>query len=438
MSSNKEQPPASLPEFLINFPFKNTIPNGPYGPYFKTINVLSSLAEFPEYKTSTLEKNYIWQPHFGPEVGIKLDLFDAESVVIADQSQHQKLDALDKRVLHNIKSDGKKGGNGKLKYIDQDTKPWWLRNTYYMENNPFNTASKGKEEDLVMKSKETKQKFTDPSKDIFSKAFADHSFVAVKDTIGKLHFQKQNATKKMLWSCPVLPFAYPNANEFDEIKLHSLVRYDEDPVIHLLSNPTGEAIPTVASLPPNEYARKKRRVADNLIVNMRNSLFNDDSGKTGKTLDVTVVVSKAQKEEDEQQQQQEEEAQRMNKANGNNKRKKERNEVDDLLGDDDTDDEEEEDKEVEHKVEEKAIHTKIAEEEQEGQSEGRKLYEWLKDFRMEIQDRNLEDSFMILLPQQAEGQGDMIASYFPVHSRIDLKKLNVDASEPHDCAVLRQ
>ncbi len=405
-SSNRpaDAPPSTIhhKDFLISFPFKNNLPSGPYGPYFRNIETLTCLKDFPEYRTSTVEKNYIWQPHFGPEVGIKLDLFDAESMLVTDQSQQQKLDALDKKVIHNIKSDVK--GN-KTKFLDQENKPWWLRNTYYLENNPFNTASKYKDEDLVEKSKDVKEKFTDPKRDVFSKEFADHSFKAAKETIQKL--KEKTPKRKIAWSCPILPIQFPSVDEFEETKkAHSLVRFDEDPVLHLL--PLDSTGVKHALVSEEELAVKRRRVQESIVLNARESLHRDDSGKHSHTYDVTVVIPK--------------------ETTTSTGAKKGKSELYDLLGDSD---EEEEGNKME-----------IEGEENKDTTEKEKGYEWLKDYRMEIKDRNLEDSFMILIeaPKGSNGTAQKAASavYFSVHSRIDMKKLHLDVSEPHDCVVSRR
>ena len=37
-----------------------------------------------EYKISTLEKSFIWQPNFGLDMGINLDLVDQESILVQE------------------------------------------------------------------------------------------------------------------------------------------------------------------------------------------------------------------------------------------------------------------------------------------------------------------------------------------------------------------
>jgi len=131
-------PMQTLPadEFIIKLKFANNLPNAPSGPFLKSIPYVnngsySSLYDnkFPEYRTSTLEKGYTWQPHFGPDLGIQLDLVDQDSILETD---HQTVDQSDLKYLTGSVDSGR----AKLAQLDQ-SKPLWLRNTTYMENNLF-------------------------------------------------------------------------------------------------------------------------------------------------------------------------------------------------------------------------------------------------------------------------------------------------------------
>lgn len=73
---NKE----SKSDFICLPQFHNNLPNAPCGPYLKNIELLNPYSDFSLYKTSSLEKNHIWQPHFGPDLGLRLDLVDQVNV----------------------------------------------------------------------------------------------------------------------------------------------------------------------------------------------------------------------------------------------------------------------------------------------------------------------------------------------------------------------
>jgi len=42
------------------------------------------MSQYATYQISSLEKSCIWQPHYGPELGLKLDLVDQESILPTD------------------------------------------------------------------------------------------------------------------------------------------------------------------------------------------------------------------------------------------------------------------------------------------------------------------------------------------------------------------
>ena len=78
MSSQKDAP------FLFSLKFQNTLPNAPSGPFFKKVPLYSVMNPLKEYKVSTLEKSFIWQPNFGLDMGVNLDLVDQESILVQE------------------------------------------------------------------------------------------------------------------------------------------------------------------------------------------------------------------------------------------------------------------------------------------------------------------------------------------------------------------
>jgi hypothetical protein len=355
------------PNFVVNLPYRNKLPSAPYGPYFKTIDVLSSLkGDFPEYRTSTIEKNYVWQPHFGPDVGINIDLVDQDSILVSDAQAAQNLHPDDKKYL-NYLSNEKAKGNRKATF-DQQSKPWWLRNTTYLENNPFRLNNKLKDEDPKLRALELKKKLVDPSADHYSEEYVEKTFSMVDETIKRLELQ--NKTKKQIVSSVlIVPFIvdYSINDEEEENKaskkrLFSLVRYDEDPkvVVNLVKVDDNDD-----STATGQQA-KKYKVDDSIVTNVRNPLSSrDETTNQSKGLEVTLVAP-------------------MMDDNSFSRKKQQH------------------------------------------------LYKWVKDYRMETHIDPANSNFIVMINEQS-GK----AEFFPIASRIDMKKLNLDHSLPQDCLVIR-
>ena len=110
-------------DFIVQLKYSNTLPEIPSGPYLLELKPLRDFEEYGKYSFSSLERNHIWQPHFGPTAGIKLDLQDQDSVL--SLSKEEALDPSDIKYLAAANS-------GKI--LRTTDKPWWLRNTTYSEN----------------------------------------------------------------------------------------------------------------------------------------------------------------------------------------------------------------------------------------------------------------------------------------------------------------
>ena len=58
------------------------------------------MLQYATYQVSTLEKSCIWQPHYGPELGLRLDLVDQESIIPTDTNNGKNvIDANEIRYL---------------------------------------------------------------------------------------------------------------------------------------------------------------------------------------------------------------------------------------------------------------------------------------------------------------------------------------------------
>jgi hypothetical protein len=373
------------PNFVMNLPYRNKLPTTAYGPYFKNIDVLSHLKEEnPEYRTSTIEKNYIWQPHLGPFVGVDIELVDQESILIADPNAQQNLHPDDRKHLHYSGLEKGKGKAVKASF-DQQSKPWWLRNTTYMENNPFN-LQKVKEEDPRQRAAELKKKLADPHMDHFSPEYIEKTFSCVEDTIKRL--EAQNKHRKLVSVTPVVPLQETNNNnnKTSRKRIHSLVRFDEDPkiVVNVVNDQNNIE-------QDGESVTKKYKIDDSIVANVREPASSKDGvTNTFKGLEVTLVAP-------------------VIKDNENN-----------------NDSPTKQSKKVSLNSDEQL------------------LYEWVKDYRMEIHTDEQTCNFVFLVHEErdptvsANHRPATKVHYFPVASRVDMKKLTLENSSPQDCVVLRE
>lgn len=250
-----------MSDFIVKLQYQNNLPNAPSGPFFKNVGLFHTLENFAEYSTSTLEKNFVWQPHFGPDLGMNLDLVDQEAMLTSDY--HQQVDQSELKYLSgNIEK-----GRGKLKQLDAMNKPWWLRNTTYVENNLFNAINKNGDETAVKKSQELKKQKLEMI-DPFSVEFIDKSFELAENVPSQI--AKRGEKRKVEWILPLLPQNFRTERSF------SIVRFDE--------NPTG-----AKKEEGDETARKRLR--ENIITNIRQSTKTDRYANTG--FEVSMVAPSA-------------------------------------------------------------------------------------------------------------------------------------------------
>jgi hypothetical protein len=356
-------------DYQLNLKFQNSLPNAPSGPFLKNIKITHSFDEFPEYCTSTLEKNYIWQPHFGPDMGVKLDLVDQEAILAQDKGS--QLDQADMKYLAtNDKS------RGKTKQIDDSNKPWWLRNTTYMENNLFNITK------VKAKAAEAAQTFSakrpdlDYNRDMLSTAFINDSFDIVSKTVENLI--AKNGANKLVRDMPVVPISTENPHALPFVdRPHSLVRFDEDPVIS--TRAAGSAEEDYSSSSSSTSASKRRKVDTGLITNLRRTVKSAEL--RNEVLEVSLVSP--------------------------------------------------------------LVSPLVTAALDAAGAGGELLYSWVKDYRMDIQHIQGGDSFVFVLPEPAtngagHSSGAEAVQYFPIRTRVEMKKMNPEDSRPHDCIVVAE
>lgn len=351
-------------EFLISLKFQNNLPNAPSGPFLKNISISQTVEEVPEFRTSTLEKGYIWQPHFGPDLGVKLDLVDQDAILAQDRFS-QPLDQSDLKYLTGTSEKSR----GKTKQIDQSSKPWWLRNTTYMENNLYNVARVKSAAAESMKEISAKRPDLNYKIDMLSTSFINDSFDLTAKTVAAL--VAKNLKHKLVRELPVVPMDSEDLKPADFFaKVHSLVRFDEDPVV--LTSASSEEGYSSSSSSTGASSNKRRKVDAGIITNLRQSVKTEDA--KNQFLEVSLVSPLV------------------------------RASAQDTV-------------------------------------EGEVLYNWVKDYRMDVQHSQLSDSFLFVYKagnnKDNSGEGEAAAvQYFPIRSRVDMKKMNPEDSLPHECIVV--
>ena len=351
-------------EFLISLKYHNNLPNAPSGPFLKNINILQSLDEFPEFRTSTLEKGYVWQPHFGLDLGVKLDLVDQDAILF--QEKNNAAPILDQSDLKYLTSTVEKN-RGKTKQIDQSSKPWWLRNTTYMENNLYNVGRvKAIAAESAKEISAKKKDNIDYDVDMLSTSYINDSFDLTARTVARL--VAENAKRKVLRDLPVVPMESADLSVPAFLgKNHSLVRFDEDPVV--LATEEGYSSSSSTTAPA-----KRRRVDVGVITNLRQAVKSEHTRNAA--LEVSLVSPLVQTTSAE-----------TSNGNGNGKEVR---------------------------------------------------FGWVKDYRMDIQQSKVNDSFLFVYSvggESSSGNDDSV-QYFPIGSRIDMKKMNPEDSLPHECIVV--
>lgn len=268
-----------VPEFLIQLKYQNNLPSAPSGPFFKKVNVFHGYEKFGEYYTSTLEKNYVWQPHVGLDVGVNLDLVDQDAMLAGTHDKNAP--AIDPAELKYLTGTVDKG-RGKQKQIDQSSKPWWLRNTTYMENNLFNAVNTKTDADALNKFNEDKRKQMGDVLNPFTTEYIDNSFELVDNTIKVLEMKATGKKSKVVWSVPILPLELESILGSMNERNFSLVRFDEDPT-EVLDKVEGE------DKQSDSYRAKRRRVNRAIATNFRQAVKSEHQIKAG-GLELSLVA----------------------------------------------------------------------------------------------------------------------------------------------------
>lgn len=245
-------------DFICLPQFHNSLPNAPSGPYLKNIELSHRYQDFSQYKTSSLERNYIWQPHFGPDLGLRLDLVDQEAILNPINIRNE--DSIDASEMRLLKGDAPERGRGKLRSLEGGEKPWWLRNTTYLENNLYSSVVQTK---------------TDFKRQRVGTAFVSGiaafaaSFDKVDANVQRLAKEsREKFNLEIEWSIPLLPGG-------DFSNYFAVARFDEDPDTSM-NRPKSDTGVEESSILENE-------AVFSILTNIQQSSPDEESTKTSTT-----------------------------------------------------------------------------------------------------------------------------------------------------------
>lgn len=237
-------------EYMCVPQLQNSLPTVTSGPHVQQIQIPMDFESIATYRTSTLEKGYIWQPHFGFDMGLNVDLVDEEAIApVLPPNMTTKLNIQDKKFLFHSSAGGSstshvtKSRGQSHKLPTGDDKPWWLRNPVYIENNLYATTNEFKSSDALKSLTETR---IEDDANIFSQDIAEQSF---RDVI-ELE-KKYKETHNVISSVPIVPSSNANA------RLYSHIKYEEDPL-----GAVGDSEEVESSI-------KKRRLSHSIAMNSR-------------------------------------------------------------------------------------------------------------------------------------------------------------------------
>jgi hypothetical protein len=165
---------------------------------------MHSHEEFARYNFSSLEKSYIWQPHFGPDLNTRLSLVDQEAILAEPSNESRK--EIKKETTEYTSGTSSSGVDLRKKETRQ--KHWWLRETVYSENNILKNRSAGNDEGAHYTS-------VDDVFDPFTVEAIEKSFEDVKTTVGSLD--------QVEWSVPIKPDLLFGNNHY------AYISFDENP-----------------------------------------------------------------------------------------------------------------------------------------------------------------------------------------------------------------
>lgn len=191
--------------FLCNPSFSNKFPSVPSGPYFKQLNQSHSFKEFAQYKMSTLEKNYIWQPHFGSLMNLNEDINFVDEDILFKEAHDVDREVKTYSTLMTTEKGSTKRSNSTKEHAANH---WWLRDTQYFENQLFKeknqpTSGSSQLDDDI------------ENADPFDEEYIENSFGEVQTSAAN--------DNDVEWSTDLIPAPFAAESSF------STTRFAEDP-----------------------------------------------------------------------------------------------------------------------------------------------------------------------------------------------------------------
>lgn len=360
-------------EFLSVPVFYNNLPSVSSGPFFKNMDLPHSFADYATYNLSTLEKSYVWKPHLLVDL---IDLVDQESVLISENIVSTS-NLIDTKLLGPSNDRARRGDAIMNKSLP------WLKRTTYLTNDLFASKTRSKQEvdsETVM---ETSKKLKN-EKSLFSKENVEISFDAVESqTIQHLERKRCRSTgggiaPTIQWSLPILP-------DTDLVgQILSMIQFDINPATIMSESTSGTDRPSGGEtiLDGDDQQVMKKRVLSSVFANIRSNL----SAETGATTPanffaVSLIAPSAESL-----------AQLESLAEFTS-----------------------------HKSGESSSVCPI-------------LYEWIRDYRMEIFSQFKETGTFFI----NANCGRNAATFCQLLSKLELKKLSTEDSDPYEANVLRR
>lgn len=254
-------------EFICAPPFHNSLPMVPMGPTFKINNSSRPFSEFAAYRVTSLERDYIWQPHYGPDLNIKLDLVDQDSILILDKPGTGTGPADSRNILNSDRSRPIRG-------TSQDSKKHsWLKRTIYLTNDLGEVV---KRTDVEKQQSENRKRSIGDDEGVCSKDCIDASFDSI-DTRTRISLEKMksngvNNNARIEWMAPILPDSTRWSRDMN------LILFDEDPEEVAVANDDID----------HTVAKNQNRVLHSILSNSR-ALPSDNEAVNGHVIAVSLI-----------------------------------------------------------------------------------------------------------------------------------------------------
>lgn len=356
-------------EFLSIPIFYNNLPSVSSGPFFKNMELPHSFEDYSTYSLSSLERSYVWKPHFGSDVGIKFDLVDQESVLISDHAVNVT-NVIEAKTL-GPPNDRVRRGDA----IINKNLPW-LKRTTYLTNDLFTSKSKFKTADELDAARNALK--TNDGKSHYSKEYIDSSFEAVERlTVQSL--QKKRSRTMASGDAPTVEWSIPILPDTDLLgQVLSMIQYDVNPatIMSELSASDAAIKTEEAILEGDDQQVMKKRILSSVLANIRSTGGEPETGNS--SFSVSLISP--------------------------------------------TD-------------EDLAQAISLTETKCDAVSPSPLLYEWIRDYRMEIFSQFKETGTFFI---RADSTGSTAATYSQLLSKLELKKLNTEESDPHQANVYRR